>query len=100
MRPWNNPAVVSNTPLIAVGLLEWANLSQLFRMWTEWTAAGQSLVGWLSVHLALWLWLNFYRVITPNEKKAIYGTALGVIMNGAVILTVCYFRYWLGESAR
>jgi uncharacterized protein with PQ loop repeat len=100
MKPWNNPAIVSSTPLVAVGLLEWANLSQLFRMWTEWTAAGQSLLGWISVQLALWLWLNFYRVITPNEKKAIYGTAIGVVMNMAVILTVCYFRYVLGESPR
>lgn len=99
MKPWNNPAVVSKTPLVAVGLLELANVSQLVRMWTEWTAAGQSLWGWLAVNMALWLWLNFYRVITPNEKPAIYGTALGVVMNSAVIFSVLFFRYFIGEGA-
>lgn len=92
----SDPATVGwLTPMVAVGLLEFANVNQLVRMWTEWTAAGQSLWGWLSVQLALWLWLNFYRVITPNERFAFWGTGIGIAMNMAVCLTVVFFRYVL-----
>ena len=100
-RFYSDPRVVGwLTPIAAVGLLEIANLNQLYRMWTEWTAAGQSLWGWISVQLALWLWLNFYRVVTPKERFAFWGTSLGIGMNMAVILTVIFFRYYLGEAAR
>ena len=83
---------VLRTPIISVLLLEAANAQQLYRMWSEWTAAGQSLWGWACVHAALWLWLNFYLVITPEAKWAIRGTILGIVLNGSVILTVLFFR--------
>lgn len=96
MSRWlRNPKFVEKTPLIAVGLLELANIQQLFQMWTEWTAAGQSLTGWLSVQAALWLWLNFYLVFNREQKFAIWGTALGIAMNMAVCLSVVFFRYVL-----
>lgn len=88
----SNQSFVSKTPLLSVGLLELANIHQLMRMWREGTAAGQSLGGWILVNIALWLWLNFYLVKTPDEKFAIWGTALGIVMNTMVILTVLYFR--------
>jgi hypothetical protein len=91
--PWNNPKIVSKTPLLSVALLEIANVSQLRRMWTEGTAEGQSLQGWMCVGLALVLWWNFYRVVTPNEKYARLGTMLGIAMNASVILSVIWFRY-------
>lgn len=97
MKVWSNPKWVSKTPLITTFLLEAANLQQLWRMWTTWTAAGQSISAWVSVNLALLLWLNFYRVITPNEKFAIWGTAIGVCLNTLVILTVAFFRYGGGQ---
>ena len=97
MSIFSDPKWVGRTPLVSVGLLELANIQQLFRMWTEWTAAGQSLWGWIFVQIALWLWLNFYRVLTPNEKFAIYGTALGVVMNSLVILSIIFFRYIVGR---
>lgn len=77
-------------------LLEGANIGQLRRMWVEQTAEGQSLTAWLLVSAALWLWLNFYRVITPDQKFAIRCTAFGIVMNALVILTVLYFRYLEG----
>lgn len=94
MRLWNDPAVVDKTPLLTTALLEAANAQQLWRMWSEHTAAGQSLTAWLSVNCALLLWLNFYRVVTPHARWAIVGTAFGVLMNTAVILTVAWFRYF------
>ena len=95
-RFWNNPAVVGKTPLLTTVLLEYANAGQLYRMWTERTAAGQSLWSWMSVGTALWLWCNFYRVCCPKEKFALGCTAFGVFMNGLVIATVIYFRYFVG----
>lgn len=88
-----NPSWVSKTPIITTILLEWANISQMIRMWTEKTAEGQSLIAWLSVQFALWLWLNFYLVFTPDQKFAIWGTRVGLIFNWGVIATIIWFRY-------
>jgi uncharacterized protein with PQ loop repeat len=93
MKWYRNPVYVSKTPLIAVFLLEIANVQQLWRMWAEQTAAGQSIGGWLCVQLALWLWLNFYATFTPDQKFAIRGTQLGILMNASVIGTVLWFRW-------
>lgn len=90
-----NPKVVDKTPLLSTFLLELANISQLHRMWTEHTAAGQSMWGWMSVQLALWLWLNFYHVFNADNKFAIWGTRVGICLNSAVILSVVFFRYVL-----
>lgn len=87
-----DPKWVEKTPIVTTLLLESANISQLHRMWTEWTAEGQSIWGWVMVNIALLLWLNFYLVITPKAKWAIWGTAFGIAMNSAVILTVLWFR--------
>lgn len=66
-------------------------------MWTEETAAGQSLWSWMAVGVALVLWCNFYRVCCPNEKFALRCTLVGCLMNVAVCLTVVYFRYIVGR---
>lgn len=93
--PWyRRPALVDKTPLLAVMLLEVANIQQLIHMWTTWTSAGQSVGGWVCVHVALWLWLNFYLTFNRENKWAIWGTIVGIILNGAVILSVLFFRYW------
>lgn len=85
---------VLRTPIASVILLEAANLQQLYQMWVvDHSAEGQSVTAWLSVQVALWLWLNFYRVITPQARWAIRGTQLGLALNMSVILTVLYWRY-------
>lgn len=88
-----NVALVEKTPIATTLLLEGANVGQLWRMWTERTAEGQSLLGWILVWIALVLWWNFYRVITPKQHWARWATAFGVFMNSLVILTVLYWRY-------
>ena len=96
----NHPKVIQNVPIVSVALLELANLQQLIRMWSEWTAAGQSVGGWLSVNAALWLWLLFYLVFNREQKFAIWGTVVGIAMNSFVVLTVLFFRYvlpWLHQ---
>jgi len=94
MRPWNDPAVVSKTPIATVFLLEGANIGQLWRMWGEHSALGQSEWSWMSVNVALWLWLNFYRVVTPGEVWARRATGVGIALNTAVILSVIWFRHF------
>jgi uncharacterized protein with PQ loop repeat len=94
VTPWyRRPELVDKTPLISVALLEAANIQQLIRMWTERTAAGQSLTAWVTVNIALWLWLNFYLTFNRQNKFAIWGTALGILMNALVCLSVLFFRY-------
>jgi hypothetical protein len=85
---------VLRTPIITTFLLEIANVQQLWQMWViDHSADGQSLTGWLSVQAALWLWLNFYRVITPEARFAIWGTRVGIALNMTVCLSVLYWRY-------
>lgn len=93
MKPWSNKAVVAWSPILAGVLIETGGLSQIFRMWSEQSAEGQSLLGWIAVLLALLLWLNFYRVCTPEQKSAFWVTAVGVLVNLGVIGTVLWFRY-------
>lgn len=93
MRWYSDPKIVSKTGVLTVLLLESANIGQVWRMWTERTAAGQSLGSWISVGLALWLWCHFFRVCAPTERFAYWSTLLGITMNLLVILTVIYWRY-------
>jgi multidrug transporter EmrE-like cation transporter len=94
MGRWlSNPRYVSWTPVITTGLLESANVAQLVEMWTERTAAGQNLWGWLMVTGALCCWYNYYRVITPTELKAQYATLVGIGFNLSVVGSVLYFKY-------
>lgn len=81
------------TPWLTTFLLEAANVQQLYRMWTEKTAEGQSLWGWVCVFLALCLWSNFYR--HHKLRGAFYATLLGVLMNSLVVASVIYWRYFV-----
>lgn len=90
---FSNKNVMRHTPIVTTLLLEGANVGQLIRMWTEHTAAGQSLWAWFSVGVALALWLCWYRLFVPEQKIAIYSCLSGILMNQAVIWTVIYFRY-------
>lgn len=90
---YSDPSIIANTPLAAMVLIDGANFGQLFRMWNEHTAAGQNLWSWLSVWVALVLFLNFYRVCCPQQRIAFWCTVVGLFMNTSVWLTVVYFRY-------
>jgi hypothetical protein len=85
---------VARTPMLTVALLEYANIGQLWRMWREQSALGQNVWSWIAVNAALWLWLNYYRVIVPGglRSTAARATMVGIALNGAVIATVIYFR--------
>jgi len=89
----SNRNFVEKTPIITTLLLEYANVGQLTRMWSKKSALGQNIWSWIAVHIALWLWLNFNRVMLPSAHWARRATILGIILNGAVILSVAYFRW-------
>lgn len=83
---------VARIPIATTFLLQFANASQLVRMWTERSAVGQSILGWSMVNLALVLYFVYYRVMLPAQKLPQYCTAFGIAMNAAVIGTAAYFR--------
>lgn len=97
MRWYRNPALVSKTPLLVALFMEYANAGQLYRMWHEHSALGQNVWSWIAVNITLWLWLNFDSVIVPGGTKswAFRATAIGLVFNVAVILTVAYFRWFV-----
>jgi hypothetical protein len=90
----NDPAFVAKySPWITTGLLEAANVQQLWTIWTRQTAKGQSLTGWVTVGLALVIWCNFYRVVSPEaNRNALRATLIGVVINALVWLSVLFFR--------
>lgn len=92
MKFWNDPKIVEKTPIITVFLLEGANVGQMWRMWTQQSSLGQNPWSWALVSLALLFWLNFYRVVTPKARFAIWATAAGWFLNMGVILTVFWFQ--------
>jgi hypothetical protein len=93
-----NPRLVFLTPVLTTCIFESANAGQLWQMWAERTAAGQSIFSWVLVNVGLWLWLNFYNVKTPGERFAIWATRIGICFNMTVILTTVYFRYIVGRG--
>lgn len=94
MKKWlNDPEIAGKIPIATTFLMGYANVGQLWRMWSCRTAAGQSLWSWLSVGLALLLWCHFYRVCCPDQKFALRCMQFGVFMNTLVILSVVWFRY-------
>lgn len=89
---WNNPKIVSKTPIATLLLIESSSVTQLHRMWSESTAAGLSLQSWLLIVAARLLWWNFYRVITPEQWLARVGSTLGILLDLSVIVSVLWFR--------
>lgn len=93
MTWYRDPTWVARFPLAASLLLELANFQQLWRMWSEGSALGQSIGAWISVQAALWLYLHFYRVLTPDQRWAILAVRISIGINWLVIGTVCWFRF-------
>jgi hypothetical protein len=87
LRLLSDKRIVSKTPILTTFLLEIANVLQLWEMWTTGTAEGQSTQGWICVNLALLLWYNFYRVMSPELVWAKRSTAVGIAINSIVILS-------------
>src|SRR3982751_5835424 len=92
MKESTKQRVVSKFPICTSFLLEGANIGQIWRMWSEKSALGQSVVSWVLVNIALWLWVTFFIVKTPKEHFAIFFQSLGILINFLVILSVVYWR--------
>lgn len=90
----NYSKFVDMCPLFATLLIEGANIGQLHRMWSYHTAAGQSLIAWCCVFIALFLWCLFYKKHNIHQKLAIWSTYIGMGMNASVIATIIRWRYF------
>lgn len=86
--------LVLKTPIVTALLIEGGAVQQIYRIWSEGSAAGQSLTGWIGVTIAVMLWLNFYKVITPEAKWAIRTTTLAVFLNATIVASIVYWRYF------
>lgn len=95
MKVISNPDIVRYSPIAATILLESSTIGHIFRMWTTHTSEGQSLLSWIYVILALFLWLNWYRVITPTERFAKWSAVVGLVTSMFGLLSVIYFRYFI-----
>lgn len=93
-RVWNNPAWVSRTPIATSLLLDGGAIGQIVRMWRERSALGQSLTSWLAVILALLLWANFYRVITPDQFWARATILLSIALNVGIVASIIWWRHF------
>lgn len=96
MTKWyRKPSFVEKTPMLVALFAEYANGGQIYRMLKEQSALGQNVWSWVAVHATLWLWLNYDLVIVPGGKNswAFRATALGLVLNTAVIILVIYFRW-------
>lgn len=92
MKWISDKKIVAKTPIVTVILLEFANIGQIINIIKEKSSTDHSLVSWILVCLALILWLNFYRVICPEQKIAFYSTLVGIFINLSLIFTIIYFR--------
>lgn len=92
---FNNRKLVAKTPIATAILLDGGVVQQIYQMWSERTAEGQSLWGWACINVALWLWLNFYRVMLPPEDRAFafWATVISILLNFGVIGSIVYWRW-------
>jgi hypothetical protein len=89
----SNPKIIQYSPIVTTFLLEGSTVGHIFRMWTTRTSEGQSLLSWLYVIIALFIWLNWYRVMTPTQKWAQRSTMLSICSCIFGLFSVIYFRY-------
>lgn len=92
-RVWNDRVWVGRTPIVTSLLLDGGAVGQIVRMWREGSALGQSLLSWLAVILALVLWANFYRVITPAQYWARLTILLSIALNAGIVASIVWWRY-------
>jgi uncharacterized membrane protein YbaN (DUF454 family) len=95
VKLWNDPIWVGRTPIVTSILIDGGAIGQIVRMWSEKTAEGQSLISWAAVLMALVLWANFYRVITPDQKWARITILISIFLNIGVVGSVILWRYVL-----
>lgn len=82
--------------MIATGTFIFSDISQIVRMFTEQSAAGQSLWGWISITQALILYAVFFRIETPDKKLVFWCTMVNGFVVSLIAVTIVFFRYIKG----
>lgn len=97
VRAWLTEAryVSQWAPVVSIIFIDAANLGHVWRMFAEGTAAGQSLLAWSSVLVALASWLNFYTRVTPGKEGRVarLTTVFGMVVVAVIISTIVWLRY-------
>lgn len=92
MKLLSNPKLVAHTPIISTLLVGVGDISHLHRIWSEGSAAGQSLAAWVCVSVALTVRYNFYRVCAPAYWLARLCLAINFVLTVALVASVVWFR--------
>ena len=79
--------LVDSFPLFSALLIEYGNAGQLWKMWTQHTAAGQNIWSWVSTLAAIVLWLLYYR-FRLGKSVAYWVTWVAAVMLSAIVVTV------------
>lgn len=88
----NDKRWIRYTPIVTTSFFQLATFGQIYQMVTQHTSAGQNPVSWLLGCISLGLWLNWYRVMTPDHKIPWYTALAGLIVNTIGLLVVLWFR--------
>lgn len=87
-----SPKIVSKFPVIA-GILFFSNsLSQIIRIWINHSSKDQSLIGWISLTITLWILLIFYKICCPKEHYMFWSTVVEILVNLFLILSILMFK--------
>lgn len=84
--------LIPRIPLVTSFIFATAYVSQVVRMWSERSALGQSVFGWVQVGVALVLFYIYYREMLPDQKLPRYCTVFEIVLVLGIIGTTIYFR--------
>lgn len=84
--------LIPRIPLVTSFIFATAYVAQVVRMWTERSALGQSVFGWIQVGVALVLFYVYYREMLPDQKIPQYCTLFEIALVLGIIGTTITFR--------
>lgn len=84
--------LIPRIPLVTSFIFATAYIAQMVRMWTQRSALGQSVFGWIQVGIALVLFYIYYSEMLPNEKIPKYCTVFEIALVLGIIGTTILFR--------
>ncbi len=95
MKAFKNPKFAKNALLLATGCIVFADLGQIYRIWTQGTAKGHNLFSWVLVCFSLLIWYNYLGATHPEDTSSRLCKLFGVLTTLAISLSIIYFRYVL-----
>ena len=85
-------SAVHYTPVVTSVLFDVGAIGQILKMIREGSSVGQSVSSWIMVTVGLLLWVNYYRVVTPELKLPRYTAAVSAAINFFVAVVALAYR--------